>query len=147
MKTLQAIVLILAFTGQHVSAHDLEWEASSPVWQVRYCLTGRFEVADATARRLLEKLSTDSHPSVARQAFAHYCGLFLDLDRQIVLAAFQRGDFDLGGDMADRKLFETPHYWVGSLKEAKAPDIQARAVRALGMCGNQEHVPLLLKIS
>lgn len=82
---------------------------------------------------------------MANQAFAHYSSLFLDLDRELVLAAFRRGDFDLMGDMADRKVFETPDFWVSDLKAKDLPDIQARAIRALGMCGNQEHVPLLLK--
>lgn len=146
MKTLQAIALFLTLTGRLVSAHDLEAEAASPVWQVRYCLTGRFEVADATTRRLLEKLCTDSHRSVANQAFAHYSSLFLDLDRQLVLAAFRRGEFDLVGfNVKDRKVFETPSFWAWRLKDAEAPELQARAVRALGLCGNQEHVPLLLE--
>ena len=143
MKTLQALALFLTLVGRNVSAHDLEAEASSPVWQVRYCLTGRFEVADATARRLLEKLCTDSHRSVANQAFAHYSSLFLDLDRQLVLAAFLRGDFDIEG--FNRKVFETLGFWVANLKEKGAPDLQALDVRALGMCGSHEHVPLLLK--
>jgi hypothetical protein len=83
---------------------------------------------------------------VANQAFAHYSSLFLDLDRQLVLAAFRRGDFDIEGfKLADRKVFETPGFWVANLKEKGATDLQARDVRALGMCGSHEHVPWLLK--
>lgn len=146
MKTLQAIALFLTLTGRLVSAHDLEAEAASPVWQVRYCLTGRFEVADATSRRLLEKLCTDSHPGVANQAFAHYSSLFVRLDPQVVKAAFRRGDFNIdGAESYDRNPFEKPSFWVGDLKAKDLPDIQARAIRALGMCGNPEHVPLLLE--
>lgn len=146
MKTLQAIALFLILTGRHASAHDLEAEASSPVWQVRYCLLNRFEGADATTRRLLEKLCTDSHRSVANQAFAHYSGLFVRLDHQLVKAAFRRGDFNIDGvNLDDRYAFEKPDFWVSDLKAKDLPDIQARAIRALGMCGNQEHVPLLLK--
>ena len=145
MKTLPAIALILTLISSQVSARDLEAEASSPVWQVRYCVLHRFEVADATARRLLEKLCADSHLGVANQAFAHYSSLFVSLDHQLVKAAFRRGDFDLGGDMADRKVYETPGLWVANLKEKELPDLQARAIRALGLCGTQEHVPLLLE--
>jgi HEAT repeat protein len=146
MKTLQAIALILTLIGSQVSAHDLEAEASSPVWQVRYCVLNRFEVADATARRLLEKLCTDSHLGVANQAFAHYSSLFVSLDHQLVKAAFRRGDFNIDGvNVDDRYAFGQPSFWVEDLKETGAPDIQARAIRALGMCGTQEHVPLLLE--
>ncbi len=146
MKILQAIALVLTLIGSHVSAHDLEAEASSPVWQVRYCLTARFEVADATARRLLEKLCTDSHRGVANQAFVHYSSLFVSLDHQLVKAAFRRGDFNLDGvEVNDLYAFEKPGFWVSDLKAKDLPDIQARAIRALGMCGTQEHVPLLLE--
>ncbi len=144
MKTLQAIALFLTLIGSHVSAHDLEAEASSPVWQVRYCVTGKFGVADATTRRLLEKLCMDSQTGVAKRAFATYTQLFVRLDHQLVQAAFRRGDFDIEGfNLADRKVFETPSFWAWRLKDAEAPELQARAVRALGMCGTQEHVPLL----
>lgn len=146
MRTLKTLLILLSFLGTQVSADDLEQDASSSIWQVRYCLISRFAVADSTARRLLEKLSVDSHSGVARQAFACYSILFLDLDRQVVLAAFRRGEFDLVGfNMKDRKAFETPGFWAWNLKQAEAPDHQARAIRALGLCGSQEDLPLLLK--
>ncbi|MBB5030577.1 HEAT repeat domain-containing protein [Prosthecobacter vanneervenii] len=144
MRTLKTILILLSLFGIQASAHDLERDASSSIWQVRYCLTGRFAVADSTARRLLEKLSLDSHSGVASQAFAHYSGLFLDLDQQVVLAAFRRGEFDLVGiNMKDRKAFETPGFWALNLRRVEAPDLQARAIRALGLCGSQENLSLL----
>ena len=146
MRTLKALALILAMTGSHMSAHDLEAEATSPAWQVRYCVTDKFRVADATTRRLLEKLGTDSQPGVAKRAFVTYSQLFVRLDPQVVKAAFRRGDFNLVGiEMSDPHAFQKPGFWVWNLKATHLPDLQASAIRALGMCGTQEHVPLLLE--
>jgi hypothetical protein len=145
MKTL---LLTLALLAQPLLADDLEWQAASPIWQVRYCLTARFPVADPTARRLLEKLCTDAHPGVAQQAWAHYSRLFVDLDPALVRTAFQRGDFNLDGVTVDSpKVFATPAFWIGDIESCRrrSPDLQARGIHALGLCGTKDNLPLLLE--
>jgi hypothetical protein len=132
---------ILAFTARHAEASDdLESLGKSPVWQVRYCIPAKYDTPSTEARRVLERLSTDEVPAVAQQAFVSYSRTFVVLDREIVKKAFARGDFDIiGADVLDREFFETPEFWLHDLDQPSAPDIRARAVRALGMCGTNAH--------
>jgi|GEM_PF-2678219 len=141
-----AIILTTTALGQKLQADDLEWRASSPVWQVRYCLTETFAVTDATSRRLLEKLCRDPHPEVARAAFWHYENLFIDLDHELVHAAFQKSYFDLlGFNVSNRNIFESPAFWASQLRTEDPSDLQIRAIRALGLCGTRENAKQLLE--
>ena len=118
------------------AAEDLEALSKSPVWQVRYCIAAKYDAPGAEARRVLERLSADEVPAVARQAFASYARGFVVLDREIVRKAFTRGDFDLVGiNVPDRKVFESREFWIQDLDRSNEPEIRARAVRAIGMCG------------
>ncbi len=122
------------------AAEDLESLSNSPVWQVRYCVAAKFDTPSEDARRVLKRLSVDDVPAVARQAFVNYSRSFVMLDRDIVKRAFSRGDFDLvGANVRDRKVFESPEFWIHELSGSSAASIRARAVRALGMCGTTAH--------
>jgi hypothetical protein len=143
-KTLLFLCAAFVAFGLNCPAEDLEALSKSPVWQVRYCVPEKIDTPGADARRILERLSADGDRRVAVQAFAPYSWMFVELDRGLVRKAFARGDFDLEGiDVADRKVFETPEYWIGDLKRSKDAVIQARAVRATGMCGTAAHVATL----
>lgn len=125
-------------------ADDLASLSNSPVWQVRYCVAGKFDSPDPISRKILERLAADQAPQVARNAFANYSRIFVELDDELVTAAFGRGDFDLvGARITDRGAFQTPEFWTHELKTTTDPTIRARAVRAIGMCGTQAHVGLL----
>lgn len=143
-KTRLLLYAALMVFGSQCSAVDLDALSKSPVWQVRYCVPGELDAPSAEARRLLERLSVDEVPAVARQSFARYSRMFVDLDRTIVKQAFARGDFDLvGGFVSDRQIFESPDYWIGELNTATDASLQIRAVRAIGMCGTEVHAPKL----
>lgn len=136
----------VAFCQHSEAAEDFEALSKSPIWQVRYCVTGKFNAPNATARRVLERLSVDDVPAVAREAFANYSRIFVVLDRDIVKKAFARGDFDLAGiNVRDRKVFESPEFWIHELSGSNEACIRTRAVRALGMCGSTAHVGNLPK--
>jgi hypothetical protein len=128
---------LLALAGRHAeAADDLEALSKSPVWQVRYCIPGKYDTPSTEARRVLERLSADEVPAVAQQAFASYARSFVVLDRELVKKAFTRGDFDLiGVKVSDRKVFESPEFWIQDLDHSNDPTLRARAVRAMGMCG------------
>lgn len=125
-------------------AEAFESLSRSPVWQVRYCIAGKLDSTGPVSREILERLAADRVPQVARQAFEQYSRRFVALDDALVQAAFSRGDFDLlGADVTDRKVFQTPEFWINDLKATLDPAIQARGIRALGMCGTQAHVGFL----
>ena len=140
-------IICTAFGALHLhaeAAEDFEALSKSPVWQVRYCVAGKFDAPGADARRVLEKLSVDEVPAVAQQAFVNYSRSFVVLDRDIVKKAFTRGDFDLVGSFVqDRKVFASPEFWIHELSGSSEADIRARSVRALGMCGSATHASKL----
>ena len=137
-------LLIAILISRCACADDLASLSNSSIWQVRYCVAGKFESPDPISRKVLERLAADQAPQVARHAFANYSRIFVELDDELVRAAFDRGDFDLvGGRVTDRGVFQTPEFWTHELKETTDPTIRARAVRAIGMCGTQDHVGLL----
>ncbi len=138
MRNLSFIICtaFVALCCHSEAAEDLESLSKSPVWQVRYCVPGKFDIPSADARRVLERLSVDDVPAVARQAFGWYSTSFVVLDRDIVKKAFSRGDFDLVMiTVRDRKVFETPDFWIHKLDNSDADSNRAGAVRAIGMCG------------
>ena len=128
-----AFALISAGT---VRSEDLEALSKSSVWQVRYCVAIKFDSPTPTARASLERLCQDEVRQVAQHAFSAYSRTFVALDREIVRTAFSRGDFDLVGfTVTDRKVFETPDFWIHDLDSSPDDSIRGRAVRAIGMCG------------
>jgi len=135
------VCTLLALPSHQTRAdEDLEALSKSPVWQVRYCIPAKYDTPDAEARRVLEKLSVDEVRAVAQQAFVRYSRTFVVLDREIVRKAFTRGDYDLVGiNVPDRKVFESPEFWIQDLGHSNEPEIRARAVRAIGMCGTNEN--------
>ena len=144
VQTLIGIALTTCGGCLTLGAEDFEKLSSSPVWQVRYCVSGKLTSADTASRGILERLAMDETSQVARQAFAHYSRRFVKLSDPLVEAAFARGDFDLVGvNVPDRKVFETPEFWIADLKNAAAPDNQARSARAIGMCGTRAHIEVL----
>jgi len=119
-----------------IRSADLEALSKSSVWQVRYTVASKFDSPTPTARVSLERLCRDEVRQVAQHAFSTYSRTFVLLDREIVRRAFSRGDFDLVGvTVTDRKVFETPDFWIHDLGSSPDDSIRARAVRALGMCG------------
>ena len=143
-KTLLLLFSALVTLCSPCFAVDLEALSKSPLWQVRYCVSAQLDAPSAEARRLLERLSLDEVPAVAQQSFAVYSRMFVELDSKIVKQAFARGDFDLvGGFVADREAFATPDYWIRELNTVSDARLQARAVRAIGMCGTAVHASKL----
>jgi hypothetical protein len=135
---------LVAFACHCRAVEDFEALSKSPVWQVRYCVSIKFDSPSAASRRALERLSVDEVPQVARQAFVAYSRMFVELDRNIVGKAFARGDFDLvGADLKDRKVFESPDFWIRELNASTDASTRARAVRAIGMCGTPAHATTL----
>jgi hypothetical protein len=63
--------------------------------------------------------------------------VFVDLDNDTVRRAFERGDFDLVGSVvSDPKVFRTPEFWLNELAQPTDDSTKARAVRAIGLCGD-----------
>lgn len=92
----------------------------------------------------LEQLSNDADPRVGGQAFAVYSRLFVDLDKNIVRGAFERGNLDLIGiHVLDRAEFQSPEFWRLELGRTTGDALKARAVRALGLCGDRTDVQAL----
>lgn len=125
-------------------SEDLETLSKSSVWQVRYCVAIKFDSPTPTARASLERLCRDEVRQVAHHAFSAYSRPFVTLDREIVRTAFSRGDFELVGvSVTDRKVFETPDFWIHNLDSSPDDRIRGRAVRAVGMCGVAANIPKL----
>lgn len=142
MRTLSfgVCTLVVVLCCHAEAAEDFEALSKSPVWQVRYCVPAKFASPSADTRQVLERLSNDDVPAVANQAFASYSRSFVVLDRDIVKRAFSRGDFDLVGiEVRDRRVFESPDFWIQELSRSSEASIRARAVRAIGMCGTNAH--------
>ena len=88
-SALQLFVFVIVFSSaQRVCGQDLEALSTSPIWQVRYCVSAEFKIPNAQARRLLEQLAADANPGVGRSAFSHYSRLFINVDPKIVRKAF-----------------------------------------------------------
>lgn len=140
-------LMLAAFAFLSVSeirSEDLEALSKSSVWQVRYCVASKFDSPTPIARASLEQLCRDKVRQVARHAFSVYSRIFVTLDREIVRAAFSRGDFDLvGGRVKDRKVFETPNFWIHELNSSSEDSIRGRAVRAVGLCGTAANITQL----
>lgn len=142
LKLLCASFILIS--AGNVRSEDLEALSKSAVWQVRYCVANKFDAPTPAARASLERLCKDEARQVAQHAFSIYSRTFVALDREIVRKAFSRGDFDLVGvKVNDRKVFETPDYWIHELENSPDDSIRSRAVRAIGMCGTAANIAAL----
>jgi hypothetical protein len=122
---------------------DFEVLSKSPIWQVRACVPEALDPKAPGSRAILERLCRDQQ--AAYNAFLVYSRSFVVLERDIVKAAFARGDFDLVGVnlVNGRVAFESPDFWAADLEHASHDGSRARAVRALGMCGGAAEVATL----
>jgi len=119
-------------------AENFDKLITSPIWQVRYGVLGKFNEATPDARKALEKLSNDSNQRVASQAFACYSSLFVELDKKLSMVAFHRGDFGENRTrLGNRTLLEAVDDWTKDLGSIE-PTFQARAARAIGICGSKK---------
>lgn len=131
-------------TAGEIRSEDLEALSKSSIWQVRYCVATKFDSSTPTARASLERLCRDEVHRVAQHAFSAYSRTFVTLDREIIRTAFSRGDFDVVGvTVKDRKVFETPDFWIDRLDDSPEDSGRGSAVRAIGMCGTGANIAKL----
>lgn len=138
------LVIAVFLSSARAQPEDLEALSRSDQWQVRYCVPLEFRSATPHARTTLERLARDPNVRVARQAFAVYTTLFVDVDFEITKAAFARGDFDQDGiNVADPLVFRSAAHWRAKLQDTFDDAQKATAVRALGLLGDTSVVPEL----
>ena len=135
MRSLRRVLALVFFASvAYAQREDVETLSRSDKWQVRYCVPSEFDAPTPLARKILERLARDANALVARQAFAVYAQLFVEVDVAIARVAFDRGDFDkLGVNVSDAKVFRSAAYWRGVLRRAADDSEKAEAVRALGL--------------
>jgi len=143
-------VLLVAFALRSTSlAHSTEdmvrWSQSDD-WRVRYCVPMECHAASLDAKHILEKLSLDEDRRVARQAFAVYSQLFVDVDKSISRKAFDRGDFvRVGIEVTNVSVFSTTEFWSAQLASSNE-SVRGGVVQAIGLLHDVAALPKLIAV-
>ncbi|MCX6873571.1 MAG: hypothetical protein NTW21_07155 [Verrucomicrobia bacterium] len=123
--------------GGTLTAPDIEKLGRSEVWQVRYCVNNMYPTRPREKKATMERLSVDTNARVAQQAFVLYSRTIVDIDKDIVRKALDRGDWDppeYAG--VDPKMFRTSKYWLDELGRREDAAAKAGAIAMLGLLGD-----------